>query len=116
MIETLNGLCTKEITLLAKEDVKPGMPVEIAERYTVGIPDNNCRFFGICTSVKGKYATVAVSGVVTVPYSGSSLTLGYNTLSSDGNGKVKVDMNGDDYFVVFDIDEENKLVTILLNK
>ena len=116
MIESLNGLCTKEITLLSDGNVQPGMPVIIKDSYTVGIPGLNGRFFGICTSVKGNYATIAISGIVTVAYTGPSLFLGYNTLASDGNGKIRLDINGDDYFLVLNIDEENSLVTILLDK
>ena len=116
MIENLNGLCTKEITLLASEEVKPGMPVEIIDKYTVGMAGINGRFFGVCTSVKGKYATVAISGAVTIPYSGSEIYFGYNTISSDGEGKVKFDIDGEVYYVVLDIDEDNNLITILLDK
>ena len=116
MIKNINGLCTKEITLYAKDDVKPGMAVEIQESYTVGIPGVNSRFFGVCTGINGNYATVAISGIVTVPFSGANIDLGYNTLAGDGTGKVKLDMNGDDYMVVLDIDDENKLITILLDK
>lgn len=116
MIKNLNGLCNKEITLLAKENVKPGMPVEVQDRYTVGMPKVNKRFMGVCTSVKGKYATIAISGVVTSPYTGSFLTIGVNTLACDGAGNIKVDENGDQYYSVLDIDETNKLVTFLLDK
>ena len=114
MIENLNGLCNVEITLLANDNVKPGSPVEIEDKYTVCVPSLNSRFMGICTSVNGKYATIVTSGIVTVPYSGSNIVLGYNTLSSDGNGKLKFDLNGDVYIPVLDMDEENGLITILL--
>lgn len=116
MIKSLNGLNLKEITLYAEENVKPGMTVVITDKYTVGVATKNAKFFGICTDVKGGYATVAVSGIITVPFSGTDITIGYNFISADGNGNVKYDAGGSVEYLVFDIDEENNLVTISLDK
>ena len=116
MIESLNGTNLKEITLYATEGVKPGMAVGITDRYTVSVPKINKPFFGICTSVKGNFATVAVSGIITIPFSGEDIFIGYNKISADGAGYVSQDSACNNYYAVLDIDQENQLITISLDK
>ncbi len=114
MTEKLKGVNLTEITLYTEEDIKPGMAVMISDNYTATIPVSNTRFAGICTGVNGKYVTVAINGIVTVPYTDSEISIGYNTLASDGNGVVKIDFAGSFEYLVLDADAQKKLVTFML--
>ncbi len=114
MYPKLDGFNTKEITLYTEADIKPGMPVMLAENYSAGIPAAGSRFIGVCTSARGRYVSVALTGVVTVPYSGSGIKIGYSPLTCDGNGKLKHDANGSAEFLVFEVNEYDNLVTFLL--
>lgn len=114
MNANLNGFNVKEITLYTEQDIKVGMPVTIGEGRKAVLPDENKPFMGICTGRKGDYVTVAVSGLLTVAYTGSNITLGYNLISANGNGGLKFDISTTISTFVFDIDTEKNLVTILL--
>ena len=114
MTEKLKGVNLTEITLYTEEDIKPGMAVMISDNYTATIPVSNTRFAGICTGVRGNYVTVAINGVVTVPYTGTDIPVGYNSLASDGNGVVKIDFGGSFEHLILDADAQKKLITFLL--
>lgn len=114
MKRRLDGFNVKEITLYTESDIAPGSPVTVGENMTAVVPGNNNAFLGICTAKKGNYVSVAVSGMVTAPFTGSDIELGYNYLASDGNGKLKFDLSATIETFVLSIDEKNKLATILL--
>ena len=110
----LDGFNSKEITLYTEQDIQPGMAVMIAEGYKAIIPGANTRFIGICTSRKGNYITVAVSGVVTTHCSSENISVGYNCLSADGNGNLKLDNGALVETLILEIDKENNIIKILL--
>ena len=114
MYPNLNGFNTKEITLYTEENVKPGMPVMLTENYSAILPAAGSRFIGICTSVRGNYISVAVTGVVTAPFTGSGLNIGYAKVSPDGNGKIKSDSTSGTEILVLEVNEYEKLVTFIL--
>lgn len=114
MNTNLNGFNVKEITLCTEDDIRIGMPVTIGVGRKAVLPGEKKPFMGICTGRKGNYVTVAVSGLLTVTYTGTDLTLGYNLISADGLGGVKMDLSNTVSTFVFDVDTEKKLVTILL--
>ncbi len=90
----LNGFNTQELTLTASDDIAVGMAVTIGAYSTALIPASGSLFCGICSDVRGGYASVIMTGYAKVKYSGSTPSLGYNKLAGDGSGKVKVDENG----------------------
>ncbi len=114
MKTNLDGFNTKEITLYTEEDIQPGMTVMISDGYKAIIPSVNSRFIGICTSRKGNYVTVAVSGLVTVRSSSDSIFVGYNSISADGNGNIKVDATAMTETLVVEFDKDTKTAKILL--
>lgn len=114
MNTNLNGFNVKEITLPTEQDIRVGMPVTIGAGRKAVLPNTNEPFIGICTGRKGDYVTVAVSGLITAAYTGSDLSLGYEYVSADGNGALKLDITATVSTFVFDVDTEKKLVTILL--
>ena len=104
MNTNLNGFNVKEITLPTEQDIRVGMPVTIGAGRKAVLPNTN----------EGDYVTVAVSGLITAAYTGSDLSLGYEYVSADGNGALKLDITATVSTFVFDVDTEKKLVTILL--
>ena len=114
MNSNLNGFNVKEITLYADGNIQPGMAVSVKENHTAAIPSANERFAGICTAVRGGYVSVALTGILTVPYSGTGISVGYNPVTADGNGYIKFNVSSSEEFLVFDIDETEHLMTILL--
>ena len=57
-------------------------------------------FLGVVESVEGKRMAVQIAGFVTLKYSGTAPEVGYTKLSSNGNGGVRVNSAGREYFVV----------------
>lgn len=114
MYPNLEGFNVKEVTLYKNGDIKPGMAIMITDNYTATIPTSNTRFAGICTAVRGDYISAALTGIVTVHYTGTDLVTGYNGISSDGNGNVKLDVNATTEHLILDVNKEDKLITFLL--
>lgn len=114
MYPKLDGFNVKEVTLYTTEAIEPGMAVMLSENYSAVIPAANSRFIGVCTAVRGNYISVALTGIVTLPYSGSDISVGYNTISPDGDGYVKLNLSGSVEYLVTDVNTSEKLVTILL--
>lgn len=114
MKTNLDGFNVKEITLYTEQDIQPGMTVTIDDDYKAVIPEDCMRFTGICTGRKGDYITVAVSGVMTARFSSANLSPGYNSISADGNGNLKLDGNTAIETLVLEFDKNAKLVKILL--
>ena len=114
MKTNLDGFHVNEVTLYTTEDIKPGMAVTIGENCTAKIPPSGTRFMGICTDVRGNYVSVALTGAVTVPYTGSDFAAGFNTISPDGNGYLKLNFDGEVEYLVLDVNAAEKLMTIFL--
>ena len=113
MKNIFDRLVVNEITLYTEEDFVPGAPVTVGPNHTAVKPGNNESFMGFCTAKRGNYVSVAFSGAVTVPYSGTMET-GYVLMSADGEGKIKEDFASSLQLFVLNIDTENNLVTVLL--
>ena len=96
---------------------------EVAEEQVVKVSGNGevspCaagdKFCGvtIVTARDGGACAVALGGMVRAAYSGESPAIGWNGLSADGNGGVKVDTAGREYLVV-DVDPAGKMITFAL--
>lgn len=109
----LNGFDTKEVSLIAGMGVKEGKAVNFLTKTTVGSAAVDTNICGVCTLIRNGMASVVIRGHVNVPYSGSAPSLGYNKLTSDGAGGVKVNENGRDILVV-DVDPMKKICGIVL--
>lgn len=109
-----NGFNVNETTLYTESDIKAGMTVELDSDGNAIVASENSHFIGVCTKAKGNYVTVALTGVVTVPYTGSAPSTGYDILAADGNGNVKFFGAGDSEYLVFNVDKEKHLATFML--
>ncbi len=103
-----------ETTLYTEADIKAGMSVELDSDGKAVIAGSNSRFIGICTKAEGNYISVALTGIVTVPYTGSAPSIGYELLSGDGNGNVKFNGGSEVDHLVLSVNTEDKLVTFML--
>ena len=76
--------------------VSEGQAVKVSGNGTVAACAENGGFDGVVLSVArdGKACSVAMGGMVTVSYSGTAPTAGWNTLAADGKGGVTVVSEG----------------------
>lgn len=68
---------------------------------------------GVVVATRGSLATVAISGFVTLPYTGTAPTLGFCPLAAASSGKVKK-LDGAHEYLVISVDTTSKTVTFLL--
>nr|DAU20912.1 MAG TPA: hypothetical protein [Caudoviricetes sp.] len=95
-----NGYGENVATFIADSSVtKAGVPVKISADGTVSKCSANDAFCGICVGVRDGYASVQLSGYVTVATS-AKLTLGYQTLAAAASDKVAANANGRSLLVV----------------
>lgn len=95
--------------------VTVGQVVKVSDNATVAACADGDGFDGIVVAMgRDKAAcSVAMSGMQTVPYTGTAPVAGWNTLTADGNGGVKTAGSGRSYLAV-DVDTTAKTVTIVL--
>ena len=109
-----NRFNTTEITFYTASPVKAGTPVLINSDGHAVAAEKGFPFIGICTKVDGNYATVAVAGIVTTGFTGEIGDSGYQLISADGQGNVKLDFSSAHEYRVLAVDKEAKTVTIIL--
>ena len=99
-----------------EEKVTEGAVVKMAANGTVDLCADGDAFCGAVLAVSrdGQACTVALGGMVTVPYTGTTApALGWSGLSADGSGGVKAASGGRAHLVV-DVDTDGKTVTFVL--
>lgn len=109
----LNGFDRKEVTFIAGATTTEGNTVNLLSKSTVGASPAGSDFTGVCTLVRNGMASVVLRGYVTVPYSGTAPSIGYNKLAADGNGGVQLSEDGR-HILVADIDREALTCGIVL--
>lgn len=111
---SLNGYEDKVVTLEATSGVAKGDLVKIGANKKVAKCSNGDAFSGVVLSVKNGYAAVKIGGYVSLPYSGTFATLGYQVLASDGSNAVKTVVSGGRTILIVDIDSTNTKTGIIL--
>ena len=95
MSVSTKGFCENVLTLKAASGLKAGVPVAVSANDTVSAAGADAKFCGVSVNVNGGYAGVQLSGVVTMPYTGTDApAVGYAALAADGAGGVKVSTKG----------------------
>ena len=97
----------------AAQSGEGGQPVKVSGNGVVSACADGEVFCGVMESLRGGYAGVQLHGFVTLPYSGTAPTLGFNTLVANGNGGVKAASGGRAHLVV-SVDSAVKCVTFEL--
>lgn len=100
-------------TFACDDNLKVGDPCYIASSDTVGGCAEGDLFCGVVRSIHNGRAAVALSGFVTLNYSGTAPLLGYCNLCANGTGGVMVDADGREHLVIH-TDSTAKTVCFLL--
>ena len=109
----LNGFDRKEVTFNAGVGASEGKTVKLLSKSTIGAAAAGADFLGVCVLIRNGLASVVLRGYVTVSYTGTAPVLGYNKLTADGAGGVKVNEDGR-HILVADIDSVNGTCGIVL--
>ena len=96
-------------------DVTAGQVVEVAAEDSVQACATGGAFAGVVLvkAANSDACTVVLGGAVEVSFSGSAPAVGWQKLSADGNGGVKVDANGREYLVLAADDAAMSVVIVL---
>ena len=94
---SFNGFNNKALTFLTDEELEPGDVVSLTNQGTVAKAQEGDAFIGTVESCRGGYASVTVTGAITVPCD-SSIEPGYMGVCMGSNGYVT---SGDGYFTKF---------------
>lgn len=110
---SFGGYNYNSLTFYNETAIDAGYPVRIYKSETVEKAPDGEAFHGVVVSSDNKYASVQVNGVVTMSYTGTAPSVGYNGLASNGEGGVKVSSSGREYLIVA-TDEAAGTVTFLM--
>lgn len=110
MSVSTKGFCENVLTLKAASGLKAGVPVAVSANDTVSAAGADAKFCGVSVNVNGGYAGVQLSGVVTMPYTGTDAPA---VLASDGAYGVKASTKGNTYLVL-SVNTTAKTVSFML--
>lgn len=95
-----NGYGENVATFIAASNLtEAGVPVKLTADGTVSKCAANDSFCGICRGVRAGYATVQLSGYVTMK-ANSKVNAGYKNLVATANGGVTENTTGREYLVL----------------
>lgn len=101
------------VTLYKNNTVTVGCTCSMAGDNCVGVSEEDENFAGIAAAIRGKYVNMIISGVVTLPYTGTAPGVGYCALAGDGSGNVKYSTEGNIYRVL-SVNMKDHTVTFIL--
>lgn len=113
MATAFNSIALECATFHVSGTLTAGEPCKIVADKTVSLCASGNDFIGVVQHVRGRTATVAIRGFVTVPYSGNLPAVGRTPLVSNGSHGVTTGDAGTVRTVVWR-DQSNKTVTFLL--
>lgn len=113
MTTAYNSIAQQCASFLTGSSVMEGEPCKMTTDRTVNQCASGNDFMGVVLHIRNKLATVAVSGFVTVPYTGSAPLVGRVILVGNGSHGVMVGESGTARVVV-SRDLVNKTVTFLM--
>ncbi len=112
----LNGFNQQVTTFIAGESIEPGAPVAISnsENYTaVGVLSESAGdFIGVCMNCREGLCAVQLQGYVELETDGSDISLGWQELQFDDNGKI-ITGGGHEYLVLNNDSAGNKVGFLL---
>lgn len=110
---SFQGIDESVVTFAAGTGITVGRLCKLSESRTVSGCSNGDAFCGLAVSEQGGCAGVQIGGYVTLNYSGTTPSAGWQKLSSDADGCVKTNTGGREYLVV-DVDETAGTVGLFL--
>ena len=100
MMVNFNGFGENSATFEADSSLTTaGVPVKISGDGTVSACASGDAFCGVCTHLRDGYATVQLSGYVTLPAK-SKITPGYTKLAAGADGVATASDSGREYLVI----------------
>jgi hypothetical protein len=111
MSVSFGGFNMNTATFKTTEEITAGTPVKMTESATVAPCADGEEFIGFAVNCDGKYASVQLSGAVTVPYTSTAPEVGYTDLAA-AEGGVKSGAGRE--YLVLAVDENAATVTFLM--
>ena len=111
---SLNGYGTGYVTLEAAEGLTEGVMAKISANHTAAAAGDGEAFIGPVLSVRDGLALVQLSGICTVPYTGTAPTLGYDMLAAGASGGIRTTETGGRTVLVTAVDASAMTAEILL--
>lgn len=111
------GIGQYAVTCHSSEGVTVGAPVKFSANDTVAVCSAEDCIGGVVLSKSRDAAACAVllSGIVTLPYSGSTApAVGFAQLAADGKNGVKVAASGGRSYLVLAVDKSANQITFAL--
>lgn len=101
---SFSGFGENAATFSAGTDVVAGAPVKMTANATVGTCADGDDFCGVALNVRCGYAAVQLSGYVSLPYSGTAPSVGWQNLKAAAGGKIQTASTGGRSLLVVDVD------------
>ena len=109
------GYNSGTITCEKGDGLAVGYPVKFDPNNHAVPAGNGDEFVGICTAVRGDWASVQINGYVEMPYSGSITRASYVSLCADSNHKVKAgSVDATKHFKLLCLDATNSTIGFIL--
>lgn len=108
------GFKEQVLTFLAASNITAGYPVTVADTGIISNSAADDEFAGIATQGGEKFAPVMISGYTKLSYSAGTPKCGWQYLTADGNGGVKIAASGKKARLVVEIDTDNKTIGVIL--
>lgn len=109
---TFDSIHETYVTFEAGQGLKNGQVCKVTGDGTVGVCSAGDEFCGVARHVRNGLAGVVLGGFCSVPYTGTTPTVGMTALCADGSGNVKA--GGDKEYLVVQVDENEKTVGFFL--
>ena len=113
MSYSFDGFNEGVLTFSCESEIASGTPVKISGSETVCACSSGDKFCGVAVTYRNGSVGVALSGAVTLPYSGTAPSAGYVKLAADGDGGVATSNSGREYLAL-SVDTVSGTVTIIL--
>lgn len=114
MYENFYGFNKECVTLpLKSKENLIGKPVTVKDPSAISVCGENDNIFGIIVSQNKSFVTVQLSGYVEAYTSCETSLIGYKSISSDGDGKIKESETGKNVWILKHDLETNQIGFLL---
>ena len=114
MAFSFDSIGERIVSFKAATNADVGYPCAVTDNDTVGEPADQGDIIGVVRSVRNGIAGVVVSGCITLRYTGTAPTCGYQTLGYDNDTSSMKVISGCKSYLVVHVDTTEKTVTFFL--
>lgn len=108
------GFKEQVLTFLAASEIAAGSPVTVADTGLISNSAADDEFAGVATQGGEKFAPVMISGYTKLSYTSGTPKCGWQYITADGSGGVKIASSGKKARLVVEIDTDNKTIGVIL--